>query len=166
MKKIKELWNKNRVMFVLTTIVIVCFIIILVVVLQMFFGVSSSPYGDRLDNIQDMPFTDENINAISTKIQESEGVSEVEVHCQGKIIYIRITFNNVTIDKAKEIATTALEAISEEYQALYDVHFTIVQEESDTVDGFTLMGSKNINRTTVTWNNNTAFTVDEDSTEE
>lgn len=158
MKKIKELWNKNRVMFVLTTIVIVCFIIILVVVLQMFFGVSSSPYGDRLDNIQDMPFTDENSNAISTKIKESEGVSDVSVHSQGKIIYIRITFTGVTIDRAKEIAATALEAISEEYLALYDVHFTLVQEGSDTTDGFTIMGAKNINRTSVMWNNNTAFT--------
>ena len=72
MKKIKELWNKNRVMFVLTTIVIVCFIIILVVVLQMFFGVSSSPYGDRLDNIQDMPFTDENSNADFENITEAQ----------------------------------------------------------------------------------------------
>ncbi len=151
-------------MFVLTTIVIICFIIILVVILQMFFGVSSSPYGDRLDNIQDMPFTDENVNAITAKINESQGVTDVNVHTQGKIIYIRITFSNVTIDRAKEIAASALEVISEDYQALYDVHFTIVQEESESTDGFTLMGSKNINRTSITWNNNTAFT--EESTEE
>ena len=152
-------------MFVLATIVIICFIIILIVVLQMFFGVSSSAYGDRLDNIQDMPFTDENSNAISAKIKESEGVSDVNVHSQGKIIYVRITFNGVTIDKAKEIAATALEAINEEYQALYDVHFTLVQEGTDTSDGFTIMGAKNINRTSVIWNNNTAFT-EEDTDEE
>lgn len=161
MKKIKELWNKNRVMFVLTTIIVVCFIIILAVVLQMFFGVSSSPYGDRLDNIQNKPFTDENSNAISTKVKENEGVSDVSVHSQGKIIYIRITYAGVTIDRAKEIAVTALEAISEEYQTLNDVHFTLVQEGTDTSDGFTIMGAKNINRTSVIWNNNTAFTEDD-----
>ena len=80
---------------------------------------------------------------------------------QGKIIYIRITFTGVTIDRAKEIAATALEAISEEYLALYDVHFTLVQEGSDTTDGFTIMGAKNINRTSVMWNNNTAFTEED-----
>lgn len=158
MKKIKTLWNNNRVLFVLGAIVIICFIVMIVVGFNLFFGANNSPYGDRLNDISGISLNEEAQNKIINKLQENEVVDRVSVHTQGKIIYIRIVYKNVSLDRAKEIAGTALEVISEEHQKLYDIHFTLVQDQTETTAGFTIMGSKNINgNTTIIWNNNTAF---------
>ena len=116
MKKIKNWWDSNRVLFVLCVIVIICFLIMGFVVVKYFVGLNTSAYGDRLDDIADLPFTEEAQNNIINKLKESETVTDVTVHSQGKIIYIRITFTNTSLDRAKEIAATALEVISDEYK--------------------------------------------------
>ena len=162
MKKVKELWMNNRVMFVLATIVLVCFLIIGVVVIKYFIGFNTSEYGDRLEDIQNIPLKDEDKLAIENKLKEQEIVKEVNVHTQGKIIYIRIVFENSSLEKAKEVAATSLEVINDEYKKHYDLHYTLVQESTDTVAGFTIMGAKNIsNESTIIWNNNAAISEGE-----
>jgi len=161
MKKIKDLWNNNRVMFVLATIVIICLVIICCVMINMFVGIHTSSYGDRLDNISDVPLKEEDKVSIENKLKENDVVSNVNIHTQGKIIYIRISFQNVSLERAKEIAGTTIENIKEEYQKLYDIHFTLTQTATETSPGFTIMGAKNINRTTIIWNNNTPIETEE-----
>ena len=112
MKKVKELWMNNRVMFVLATIVLVCFLIIGVVVIKYFIGFNTSEYGDRLEDIQNIPLKDEDKLAIENKLKEQEIVKEVNVHTQGKIIYVRIVFENSSLEKAKEVVATSLTVIN------------------------------------------------------
>ena len=162
MKKIKNLWMNNRVLFVLTTIVLVCFLVMGVVVIKYFVGVSTSEYGDRLEDIENLPLKDEDKQAIENKLKENENVQEVTVHTQGKIIYIRIVFTNTSLDRAKEIAATTLEVINDEYKSHYDIHYTLVQEATDTAEGYTIMGSRNIRSTSsIIWNNNTPITSED-----
>lgn len=162
MKKIKELWFNNRVLFVLATIVIVCFIIMGVVVIKYFVGFNTSVYGDRLEDIADLPLKEEDKKVIEDKLKEQESVKEVNVHTAGKIIYIRIVFENVSLERAKEIAATTLEVINDEYKKHYDLHYTLVEESTETNAGFTIMGAKNIsNESTIIWNNNTPVTEGE-----
>lgn len=163
MKKIKSMWNNNRVLFVLTTVVIICFIVMAIVGINLFFGVNNSSYGDRLNDISGIDLNEEAQNSIISKLKENDVVDKVSIHTQGKIIYIRITFKNVSLERAKEIANTSLEVINEEYQKLFDIHYTIVQEQTETSAEFTIMGSKNINgNSTIIWNNNTAFETTEE----
>lgn len=163
MKKIKDMWNKNRVLFVLAAIVIICFIIMLVVCVKYFVGNGNSNYGDRLDSISDIPLKDEDKNAIIAKFQENETVTNVEVRTQGKIIYIRATFENVTMEKAKEIANGTLSVIPEEYLTNYDIHYTLISEGTENQEGFIVMGAKNIGESQlqIIWNNNTPITTEE-----
>ncbi len=154
MKKLKDIWYNNRILILFSVIILICIIVISVVCVNMFFGGNKSPYGERLDGMENYPFTEEEKTAVVDKLTESDTVLGVDVHSQGKIIYIRIQFQNVTLDRAKEIANTALEVISEEDQSVYDIHFTLVSDASETSPGFTLMGAKNINRSIVIWNNN------------
>jgi len=163
MKKIKNLWNNNRILLVLATIVIICFIIIAVVCFNYFFGSSSSKYGNRLENISEIPLKDEDKEQIISKLKENDTVTDVQVHTQGKIIYIRIAFTNVTVERAKEIAKSSLEMFNEDYQKNYDLHYTLVCEAKENQAGFTIMGAKNINRTIIIWNNNNPV---EESTKE
>ena len=101
MKKIKELWDRNRVLFVLTTIVLVCLILMSVVIVRYFVGNGTGNYGDRLESIEKIPLEEADKEAIISKFKENESVSDVSIHSQGKIIYIRATFANVTADRAK-----------------------------------------------------------------
>jgi len=160
MKKIKELWSNNRVLLVLAGIILICCIIMLVVCYKFFFGASTSSYGDRLETIENLPLKEEDKAAIINKLNENETVKNVDVYTNGKIIKIRIEYENVSIERAKEIAGTTLEVINEEYQKNYDIQYTIITPQKENDPGFTLMGAKNINRSTIIWNNNTPIQKD------
>ena len=156
MEKIKELWNRNRVLIVLVIIVLTCFCIMGVVMVKYFFGGNTSSYGDRLDDIKDMPFKEEDQQTLINTIKENDIVSDVSINVKGKIIYIRILFNEkASLDTAKAVAAKSVESISADYQSKYDLEYTLVQESTEAVAGFTIMGAKNINRTVLIWNNNT-----------
>lgn len=156
MEKIKELWNRNRVLIVLVIIVLTCFCIMGVVMVKYFFGGNTSSYGDRLDDIKDMPFKEEDQQTLINAIKENDIVSDVSINVKGKIIYIRILFNEkASLDTAKAVAAKSVESISADYQSKYDLEYTLVQESNEAVAGFTIMGAKNINRTVLIWNNNT-----------
>ena len=144
MKKIKELWDRNRVLFVLTTIVLVCLILMSVVIVRYFVGNGTGNYGDRLESIEKIPLEEADKEAIISKFKENESVSDVSIHSQGKIIYIRATFTNVTADRAKEIASSTLEVISDKYLNNYDIHYTLTSDATDEATGFIVMGTKNI----------------------
>ena len=76
MEKIKELWNRNRVLIVLVIIVLTCFCIMGVVMVKYFFGGNTSSYGDRLDDIKDMPFKEEDQQTLINAIKENDIVSD------------------------------------------------------------------------------------------
>ena len=162
MKKIKDFWNRNRVLIVLLLIVIICFCIMGVVVVKYFVGINTSVYGDRLEDIENLPFKEEDQTSLINLIRENEIVDDVSVNVRGKIIYIRIVFNDkATLDAAKGVANKSIEGINEEYQAKYDLEYTIIQQANENVAGFTLMGAKNINRGVLIWNNNTPIKDEE-----
>lgn len=144
MKKIKELWDRNRVLFVLATIVLVCLILMSVVIVRYFVGNGTNNYGDRLESIEKIPLEEADKEAIISKFKENESVSDVSIHSQGKIIYIRATFKNVTADRAKEIASSTLEVISDKYLNNYDIHYTLISDATESATGFIVMGAKNI----------------------
>lgn len=144
MKKIKELWDRNRVLFVLTTIVLVCLILMSVVIVRYFVGNGTSNYGDRLESIEKIPLEEADKEAVISKFKENESVTDVSIHSQGKIIYIRATFTNVTADRAKEIASSTLEVISDKYLNNYDIHYTLISNATESTTGFIVMGAKNI----------------------
>lgn len=144
MKKIKELWDRNRVLFVLTTIVLVCLILMSVVIVRYFVGNGTGNYGDRLESIEKIPLEEADKEAIISKFKENESVSDVSIHSQGKIIYIRATFTNATADRAKEIASSTLEVISDKYLNNYDIHYTLISNATESATGFIVMGAKNI----------------------
>lgn len=144
MKKIKELWDRNRVLFVLTTIVLVCLILMSVVIVRYFVGNGTGNYGDRLESIEKIPLEETDKEAVISKFKENESVTDVSIHSQGKIIYIRATFTNVTADRAKEIASSTLEVISDKYLNNYDIHYTLISNATESTTGFIVMGAKNI----------------------
>jgi len=127
-----------------------------------YFGSGTSKYGDRLDGIESVPITDDAKMNIIGKIKEEESVTDAKIDVIGKRICIRIVFSEDTLlDTAKNTAVKIIDEFSEEEQAFYDIEFTLVSPSSDTSDGFTIMGNKNVSGSNLVWNNNNATSTDE-----
>lgn len=137
-------------------IIIACIGISCALLLKYFyFGNGGSKYGDRLDGIETVLIDDTKKEEIVNSIKETKKVSDASVSVSGKIIYIRIVFDAGTdLNTAKAIATKSLEKFSEDEKNFYDIHFTLVSPKNESSDGYTIMGSKNVNGTNLIWNNN------------
>ena len=156
MKKLKSLWEKNQVLFVLVCILIVCFITIIVVASSFFVNGSSSVYGDRLKDIDNHPITDEFKSSYLASINESKIVTSSDMSSSGRIIYVTIGFKkDTTLDEAKSVATSSIDKFSDNLINYYDVQFLLKCDASDNSDGFTIMGSHNVSGNGLIWNNNT-----------
>ena len=160
--KIKKSWNENRVLFVLMTILVICLILIATVVLDYFLGTSKDKYGDRLEGIKKVAFTDKRIKEIENKVAEDEKISKCEVTQIGKMIYVTITFNDgITLVEAEGKAANTVELFNEKELKFYDINYTLVQDKKENNEGFIIMGAKNVNGTALVWNNNTPFNEEE-----
>lgn len=166
MKKLKRMWHENSVLFVLLIIIIACVIAISVVVVKYFIGDSSTKYGDRLDGIEDYPFSSKDQEEIIAKIEESELVASAKISTSGKIIRIKIHFNEgTTLVEGQSVALASVEYFSEDTLSFYDLEYMIDADETDDSEGFAIIGAHNVSGTGgIVWNNNTSF--EEDETEE
>lgn len=155
MKKIQKILNENRVLLVLGIILLVCLVVVAVVSLTYFYGTSDTVYGNRLDDIKDMPLNDKLFKDIKNKLNEEESVKKVSTTKKGKIVYINIDFVEETkMEDAKKVAESSLELFNDDELALYDIEFTISSLSTNDFVGYTLMGARNANGFgEVVWNN-------------
>ncbi len=161
MKKIKNLWVENRVLFILTLIVIVCFFVIFGVCISCFFGSSKSSYGERLEGIKEVNITDDVKNNFLNSMKSDELINDVSFKVQGKIIYVTLNFKEgVTLVEAQSKALASLMNFEQKYQDFYDFHYTLKGEKSESNEGFLIMGAKNVNGSGLVWNNNTEVKKD------
>ena len=152
LKKLAMFWKTNRVMCVLATILIICLIVVCYITTTFFFGGSSSSYGDRLEGLDKHAISNETLESIQNKVKEDGTVANVTTRCQGKILYIKVTYNNDgNIDNAKGKMNEIVLGLEENITNYYDVHVTISKDSSEEVTGFLLMGAKNINQQSLVW---------------
>lgn len=148
MKKIKKLWNENKVLMVLGMILIVCFIAIFIVVMTYFMGSNKSVYGERFDNMK-THIKEKEQQAYVDETEKNEKVEKVRLRVTGKTIYISVEFkSDVKLDDAKKIAEESMKLFSEDIQETYDINVTVKNEK------YTLMGAKNAVGNGFYWNNN------------
>ncbi len=156
MKKIRNVWEENKVLLVLALILIACIVIILVVSITFFYGTSKSVYGNRLDITNKVPLNDKIFTEIKDTLEKEESVTSVKTTKKGKIVYINIDYKDDTkMDSAKSIAEKALELFSEDELAVYDIEFSIHTKD------YSLMGARNADGSGSTvWNN---YNIDSES---
>lgn len=155
MNKLKELWGKYKVLIVLGIILIICFIAIVSVTISYFFGGSESVYGDRLKDIDNYPISEEFKTEYVSSMESEELIETVNFSSKGRIIYIEIKFvGDTSLVEAQSKAAASLEKFSEELLSYYDINFTLICEETENSEGFTIMGAKNVSGSGLIWNNN------------
>lgn len=150
----KKFFKENKVFVIMMLIVLVCLIIIGSLLLVYFYqGKNENPYGNRLNDVENVKITPTETADIEHKILENKEVEAIKIEVYGKIIYLNYTFVAGTkLDAAKSKAILSLDEFSEEIQKLYEFQFSI-KENADA--GFITSGAKNSTDETVIWNNNT-----------
>ena len=154
MKKIKNIWENNKIAFVLVCVLAVCFIAIVIVASTFFLAGNKSLYGDRLNDIDNHKISNEVVDSYKDKVSDSDIVTDVSFKTSGRVIYIKISFkSNTNLDEAKSVASKSVDYLDEEILNYYDVDFILESASSDDSDGFTLMGAKNVASSNVSFNN-------------
>lgn len=157
MKGLKVFFQKYKVFIILMLIVVVCMITMGICLINYFYGgKESNSYGDRLEGIEDVEITSSRKSELESKLEADELINkDTSINVTGKIIYIRIIFNEgITLVEAQGKALAILDEFSDEEKNFYDFHFTLKQESSESGKGFIISGAKNIHGTNVVWNNN------------
>ncbi len=155
MKKLKRLYKKNKVLFILTTIAIVCILVILIGLLTSFYKKSNtSKYGDRLDGIEEVEISDSAREDIVSFYEENDKVNEASVDLKGKIVYIIIdVVKGTTKAQAQTLANSGLKEFSEEEVDYYDFQFIVTCEDEKDSKIYPTMGYKNNTSAKVAWIN-------------
>lgn len=154
----KKLYKENRTLFILIIVALSCILISLILLFKYFyFGNGASKYGDRLDGIENVEISTDLENKVKDNINSNKMVSNSSINIAGKIVYIKITFNETaSLVEAKSVAVKSLDDFSDADKAFYDFEYTLYQEASDKIEGFKIMGAKNVNGSNLVWNNNNA----------
>lgn len=164
MKKIKKVWEENKVLLVLAIILVICLVVFAAVAITYFYGSSDNVYGNRLDITEEVPLNSKLLKDIKSELESNEIVKEAEATLKGKIVYVNILYVDATkMEDAKKIAESVIELFNEDELLVYDVQFTINTLSTSDFVGYTLMGARNASGSgSIIWNN---YNIEESSAE-
>ena len=151
----KKLFLKNKVLFLLTSIIIISIILIIIGLFVYFVkGSGKTVYGDRLVNIENYKI-DKDIKNKLEEIYIDSTVDSVKYDLKGKIIYIKIDLKeNLPLVDAQTLSLKAIDVFSEEQRSYYDIQLIVttskVEEKSKI---YPIFGYKNAKNTQVVWTN-------------
>ncbi len=156
-KKMRKFYKNNRIYCILMIISALCIIIMGASVIIYFVGqANTSPYGDRLNGINDYKLGN-TLKDLEEFYKGQEGVISVSSRLQGKIIYINVkVIDDVKNETIQNMATGSLEKISEENKGFYDMQFIFMRDKYNPY-----FGSKTASNTVITWTN---FSYDTETT--
>ena len=152
-----KLLKRHKGLAIVGGLSLILIIVIFIMFSRMIFSNGKGEYGDRLNDIVNIP---ETINSkVIEEIKTKDEVEDITIRTQGKIVYITITYTeNTSKDKAKEIASKALEYYDEEITTCYDFEFFLTQKEKLNDEGkdisFTIAGTKHSDREKISWTKN------------
>ena len=149
--------KRHKGLAIVGGLTLILLVIIFAVFSRMIFSNGKGEYGDRLNNIVNIPetLTSKVIEEFKTK----DEIEDIKIRTQGKIVYITITFaENVGKDNAKDIAGKILELYDDEIKKCYDFEFILTQKEKLDEEGndtaFTVVGTKHPEKDGVSWTRN------------
>ena len=151
-KKLKKFYKNNRVYSILMLISVICITAIVVGIILYFLGqTNKNKYGNRLEIINGIEFTNKNISSIEEYYKANEKVKSIEINVKGPIIYVNIILNNGTYDDVKLLVQDSLELFSEEVKKSYEIHFNVDNNDKESDDKFPISGKLKRDINVVKW---------------
>lgn len=148
--------KRHKGLAIVGGLTLILMIVMFAIFAKMIFSNGDSEYGQRLQGIAKV--SKSTTNEIINEIKGQDGVENVKIRTQGKIIYTTITFKEGTnLDKAKEIANNTIAKYEEKILKDYDLGFFLKEnvkdnEETDVIEtGFIVAGTKHPDNDNITW---------------
>ena len=165
-KNIKKLLKSKT--FIIFMILFIIFIILMIMLGGIFLPGGGSNYGNRLNGIKNIKFTDKDKTKITKELEKNDKVSSSKLVIHGKIINVTYNVNkDVSVEDARKIAEESLGNFSDKVKGFYDIQFIITKSEEqgeevqvNNEDGntttqinkiFQIMGYKNSNIYHIVW---------------
>ncbi len=145
-----------------TVFVIILFILAVVFLYFMydlFFTNGGKPeYGNRLDGIEEVEVTKEDISKIEAEAKKNKNVSEVSVDISGRTLNIIITVDNsMGVDDAKKVGQSSYSVLGEKQIKYYAIQL-FIKKSDETKNNFPIIGYKQKESTSISWTKNRAVT--------
>ena len=146
MKKIKK--NKKKIV----TVLIVLFVLLVIysIFLMMPNG-AKSLYGDRLDGINDVKISQDDLNKVVKKIEKESGIVKAKSNIKGRLINFEISLeNDVATSITDTIEPIILKEFSKEEKEFYDFQIFI----DGDLEEYPIIGYKHKTADKFVWTNN------------
>lgn len=148
----KKIWNfilKYRIYIIIVLLLVFGAFVFVTVKAFLFPEDERTVYGSRLDGIEDVAITNETKEKVISKLKETEGITEVSIDIQGKIVNILITATTEENkeDVIKEVCAKSLESFSKEEVAFYDFQFFVKNVDAN----YNMIGYKNKRSEVISW---------------
>ena len=136
-----EFIKKNKILVSLLVIAIVFFAAIMIIIFSNL-SIGNNDYGNRLDNIEKYPISDEAINEIKTDISSYEKVTSVSYNLEGKLANFILTVDDsLEEETAKNYANKILENLSDDVKSYYDIQ-VLVDSDNEESEVYPIIGYK------------------------
>ncbi len=136
-----EFIKKNKILVSLLVIAIVFFAAIMIIIFSNL-SIGNNEYGNRLDNIEKYPISDEVINEIKTDISSYEKVTSVSYNLEGKLANFILTVDDsLEEETAKNYANKILENLSDDVKNYYDIQ-VLVDSDNEESEVYPIIGYK------------------------
>ena len=152
----KKLIQNHKKLAIAIGISLVLLLIIIAFFVMLLVGGSSNKYGNRLDGIEEVKISNDEIDTMEIEMKEKDGVNDASIRIQGKIINVILTFNSdIDSKKAEEIATSTLESFSEDQLNFYNIQYFLTRKSTGEDDTpYVVTGNKHPSKEEIGWTNN------------
>ena len=148
-QKLKKLM-KNKKAVALIALVLVL-LICLILIKSVFFPGHGSKYGNRLDEIEKYPITDEVINNIKNEISSLEKVKSINYNLEGRLINFVIKVeDDLIVSEAKNYSEKILENFSDDIKSYYDIQI-LIDSNIDESENYPIIGYKHKTSDSLVW---------------
>lgn len=149
-----NLIKRHKGLAIVGGLALILLIVIFAIFARMLFSSGKGEYGDRLNGLVNIDKSE--TNKLISEIKDMDEVRKVSVRTQGKIIYMTITFeDDVSKDKAKEIANKTYGYYNEKVVKYYDFEYFLRQQkevaEGEEDTSFVIVGTKHPNNDYISW---------------
>lgn len=140
--------KKNKSIVVAVLILIAIAVTIFIVKDTVMFDESQAEYGNRLEGLDKVQVTDEQIKQIKSNLKDN--TKSVDVSTSGRTINIIIEVKKDTsVEDAKSYANKALETFTDEQKSYFDIEALIKNDEDK--EHYPVIGYKHKTRESYTW---------------
>lgn len=142
--------KNNKILITLILIAVIMFSTILIII---FSNLSSGndEYGNRLDEIEKYPITDEVINNIKNEISSLEKVKSINYNLEGRLINFVIKVeDDLIVSEAKNYSEKILENFSDDIKSYYDIQI-LIDSNIDESENYPIIGYKHKTSDSLVW---------------